>query len=229
MRNWGTIQLDPRKLLQWVDEDELLNVRKEFKFTKYMMGNDKSVIFNYTKTVNGIENVGLSRPNIRNSGNSEFKYDTRYIVKYFDSIVKNTNRSIEAAIAKHSLDLDGADYKSVATEIVEMHMYSPDKVMCMGNSYTDSRGRAISVSLSKVFSPIGYKDARALLIGPEVSLNDAAIDNVYLAVAELLSLKRDTVRQRVLAGMMACKAKTLPDLDLSTNEGFKGPLREDMA
>ena len=220
MRNWGTVQLDPSKLLQWVDKDTLLEVRKEFKYNKYIMTNQiYSDVYNKTKTSKGIQDVGLVRKGIAKSGNSEFKYDTTMIHKYLDAVVSFTTRSIEKAIAKHQIDIDGADYKSVSRSIVEMHMYSPEKRMTLGNSYTDSRGRAISTSLSKVFNPIGNKIARSLLIGPEVSLDENAIGEIYLAVAELLGLKRETIEQRKLAGMAACKAKTLPNLDISTEEG----------
>ena len=218
MRNWSTIQLDDSKLLKWVSKEELITIRKDFKFNKYKMSLRESKKVNLTKTPRGTLNVGISRPGIAKSGNCEFKYDTRFISKYYDALVLNTTKNIQKAIVKHQLDLDGADYKSVAIEILDYHLYSKDDTFTLGNSLSDSRGRAISESLSKVFNPIGYKDARALLIGPEGTLDEEGLNQVYLAVAELLGLKAKTLGERTELGYRATLSKDLLNLDLSNEE-----------
>jgi len=217
-RNWGTLQLDPSKLLNWVTSEELLEIRKEFKFTKYMMTDSVSKISRLTKTPRGIKDVGLYRPGTMKAGNSKFKYDTKYLTKYYETIVLNTTKSIRKAIDEHNLKLDGADYKSLSEEIIQMHMYSPNKVMTLGNSLSDSRGRAISSSLSKVFNPIGYKDARALLIGPECSLKFKGREQVYLFIAELLGYKPETSEEKAKLGEIAYNKRIIHSLDLSKED-----------
>jgi hypothetical protein len=226
-RNWGTIQLDSRKLLQWVSEDQLLAIRTEFKFMSYMMVGTTSTEAHKTKTPKGIMDVGITRRGIAKSGNSNFKYDTKYITKYFEGIVLNTTKSIRAAAEKHNLTIDGADYESVSRSIVEMHMYSEDKIMTMGDSLSDSRGRAISSSLSKVFNPIGYKDARALIVGPATSLGFSGYGQVYLFIAELLGCKTETIESKKAYGKLAYEGRSVHNLDL-TNEDDLADLHENI-
>lgn len=226
-RNWGTIQLDPSKLLKWVNEKELLEIRKEFKFSKYRMTNTTSTLSNLTSTVKGKIDTGLVRKGIAKSGNSNFKYDTKYIHKYYDAIVKNVTKSIDMAIDKHNLDLDGADYKSLSEEILQYHMYSPDSYMTMGDSYIDSRGRAISTALSKVFNPIGYKDARALIIGPSTTLGMSGKKQIFLFIAELLGAKTSNTVFKEVYGKHAYENRKLHDLDLD-NEDDRSELHENI-
>ena len=225
-RNWSTIQLNSNKLLNWVTKEELLEVRKEFKFNRYKMRDTKSSLVNIVKTPKGQLSTGLVRRGIAKSGNSKFRYDTKYLSMYRDEIIINTTKSIRAAAAQtkatydKDLVVDGADYESLSTEIVDYHMYSPDQTFTMGNSLIDSRGRAISTSLSKVFNPIGYKDARALLIGPEVSLGLAGYGQVFLFIAELLGDKPKTIKEKIHMGKLAYDNRTLNKLDLDTQEGL---------
>lgn len=221
MRNWSTIQLDATKLLKWVSEEELIEVRRIFKFNKYKMRHRASKRFNLTKTPNGRENVGLSRPGALKSGNNEFRYDVDYLHKYYDAILLNTTKGIQKAIDKHQLDLDGADYKTVAIEILNYHIYSGQDIYTLGANLTDSRGRAIVESLSKVFNPIGYKDARALIIGPEGTISDDEIEQIQLSVSELLGYRGTTIESRLQRGKDAIVNRELHDLDLNTEDGRK--------
>ena len=215
MRNWSTVMLDPSKLLKWVTEEELIVIRREFKFNKYKMTHRQSTKVNLTKTPKGTMKVGLSRPGIAKTGNHKFKYDTRYISKYYDALLLNTVKSIEKAIEKHQLVLDGADYRTVAVEILDFHLYSPDEEFTMGNSLSDSRGRAISECLSKVFNPVGYKDARSLLIGPLGYMSREDMNEVYLTIAELLGKKAKNLSAKSALGYEAYIDRTLHDLDLN--------------
>ena len=226
-RNWGTVQLDSTKLLQWISAEELLAIRVEFKFSGYMMDLSEVKDETLTKTPLGKKNIGIERPGTNKSGKSEFRYDTKYLAMYRNEIILNTTKGIRAAAEKHHLVIDGADYKSVSEEIIDMHMYSPDKVMNMGQNWTDSRGRAISSSLSKVFNPIGYKDARALLVGPNTALGLAGFSQVYLAVAELLGHKPDTIEEKIELGRSACTHRDLHDLDL-TKQSDRDELHENI-
>ena len=218
MRNWSTIALDPSKLLKWVDEDELIDIRRVFKFNRYKMVHKASEVVNLTKTPTGIKDVGLVRRGIAKSGNNEFKYDTDYLSKYYDAILLNTVKSIQKAIDKHQLDLDGADYKTVAMEILDYHLYSSDSTFTSGPSLSDSRGRAISSSLSKVFNYIGYKDARSLIIGPMGSLTDDSWNQIYLAIAELLGIKGKDWDTRIKQAKTAYGERRLHQLNLDSEE-----------
>ena len=217
MRNWSTIQLDEKKLLKWVSASELIDIRRDFKFNKYKMVHKGSKRTNLTKTTTGAKNVGLRRPGIAKSGNCEFKYDTDYISKYYEAIIKEVTKGIEKAIKKHQLMLDGADYKSVAIEIVDYHLYSKDDTYTMGNSWSDSRGRAISESLGKVFNIVGYKVARALIIGPQGSIDDC-MDDLYLSIAELAGKKAKSLTEKIELGKQCVVNRTLHKLDLSKEE-----------
>jgi len=205
-RNWGTIQLDSRKLLKWVSADELLDIRKEYKFKQYRM-----ILDTASKDLGDVE---LQRPGTAKCGTHKFKYDTKYLTKYYDYIVLNVAKGIQKAIDKHHLDLDGTDYKSLSEEILQFHMYSPDLDFSMGGAKKDSRGRAVSSGLSRVFNPIGYKDARALLVGPSTSLGISGKTQVYLFIAELLGYKPSTIEEKTELGKTAYKERIYHDLDL---------------
>jgi hypothetical protein len=116
---------------------------------------------------------------------------------------------------------DDVDYEAVSKAIVEFHMYTPEGEFTLGASMSDSRGRAISEALSKVFNPIGFKDARALLVGPERAISLQGHTQVYLAVAELLGDKSPTIKAKAAVGKKALRNKTLHTLDLTTEEGRK--------
>jgi len=138
------------------------------------------------------------------------------LTKYFDSIVLNTTKSIRALEKDLVIPEDGSDYKSISTSIVEFHMYPPEYRMTMGDSLTDSRGRAICSSLSKVFNPIGYKDARSHLVHPEgIRLGLKGLGNVFLFISELLGLKPETVEEKANMGRWAYEHRKLHKLDLS--------------
>lgn len=226
-RNWGTIQLDSRKLLTWVSERELLNIRTEFKFHKYMFKGSISSESHKTRTPKGIQDIGITRKGIARSGNTSFKFDTHYLNKYFDTIVLNTTKGIQKAIDKHHLQLDGADYKSISIELLNYHRYSPDSFYSLGDSLSDSRGRAISSSLSKVFNPIGYKDARALVVGPATTLGMSGKQQVYLFIAELLGYKTSTIEKKAELGKYAYNTRKLHNLDLA-NEDDRDDLHENI-
>lgn len=223
-RNWGTLQLDSRKLLQWVSKEELLNIRKEYKFGQYRMTLDTQ---QRDLGRRGATTIDLPRPGTAKCGTHTFKYDTKYLHRYYDSIVQNVTKGIQKAIEMHHLELDGADYKSISEEILQFHMYSPDQSFSMGASASDSRGRAISSGLSKVFNPIGYKDARALLIGPTTSLGISGKNQVFLFIAELLGYKPSTIEEKTQLGLQAYKNRTLHTLDL-TDEDDRAELHENI-
>ena len=139
-------------------------------------------------------------------------------MKYEDAIVLNVTKGIK----KMDLDIDIAEYSNVAKGVIDTCICK-DKEYCMNGSISDSRGRNIFKGLSKIFNPVGFKDARALLVIEPKSLGITGMYAVEEFVAELLGIKCDTKEERRTAGRQAIVDKTLHTLDLSTVEG-----REDL-
>jgi hypothetical protein len=89
------------------------------------------------------------------------------MLEYRDVIQKNLTKSMDKiAELCPNLRHDSASYDTISVEILEYYLDSND-TYTRGNNYNDSRGRAISESLSKVGNPISCKDFRALIVLPE--------------------------------------------------------------
>lgn len=227
-RHWAEISLNESKLLTMVDAEDLIRVRTERKFNKYKLGNSSSNKSNLTRLNGTLTKTGLKRSGFAKAGQSRFKYDTDMMLKYREAIVLNTTKSIRKIEKKHHLVIDGADYKSISEELIDYHLYSPDSEFKLGVNFNDSRGRAISSALAKVFNPIGFKDARALLITPErVIPNDRKIirqftQAIYLFIAELNGIRRCKSKlEKAKIGRHQFKQRMFPTVDLSTEKGRK--------
>ncbi len=221
------------KLIDYLDKDDLIAIRRDMKFADYRMVNDTTIHSGKKTRQNGTTHAtGLIRNGFAKSGTAAFKYDTATLHKYYDAIIANTTKGM----AKIAIDMakrgkflveDGADYTSISKEIIDFHMYSADEQFTLGANYNDSRGRAISSSLARIFNPIGFKDARALLIQvPAISvLPEEVIDTkfaVYLFIAELLGIKEaDSEDAKASFGYESYVARTLPELDLSIEHDRK--------
>lgn len=225
-RHWAEISINRSKLETIITPDELIELRKERKFNKYQMKCDTKLHSSIKTKINGkAKDTGLSRLGFAKAGTHKFKYDTSYIYKYYDAIVANVTKSIRKIENIHTLIEDGADYKSISIELVDYHMYSPDQEFTLGANFNDSRGRAISSALSKVFNPIGFKDARALIVTP---VRHIPVDNkivrqftkaVYLFIAELHSFRiSGSEVAKAKFGRQAYLDRVLPELDLSIDD-----------
>ena len=107
--------------------------------------------------------------------------------EYKEHIVRNTNKGMTKMREQYNVSVDDASYDNICEAIIE-HMIDHQEMYSQGNSFSDSRGRAIKESLGKVANPIGFKDFRSLLTIPEnikFTMDDQAIKNVYLFIAEL--------------------------------------------
>ena len=226
-RHWAEVHLKLDKVLEYITENTLLDIRKEVKFNRYKLLNNPATNPNITKQNGKKRDTGLVREGFMRSGNIQFKYDTDKLYKYFDAIVMNVTKSMRLYDLENNTDstIDEASYASIAKEIVEYHMYSPDEKFTLGENYNDSRGRAISTALQRVFNPITFKDARALLLfdKPQLITNmDNYLKAMYLFVAELHGVKRiKSENAKLLRGMHLYKKRELPNLDLNTEEGRK--------
>lgn len=166
-RNWGEISLNEDKLLQYVSPDELAQIRAYNKFNLYIL-EDKESTRTTTVRLNGrTTETGLVREGFQLAGNVKFKYDTKSMYKYKDSIGRNLTKSMDKIKEYYpQMRSDQATYDNISIDILNYHM-NADLAFTRGNNDSDSRGRAISSSLAKVANPISCKDFRALLVIPE--------------------------------------------------------------
>ena len=220
-RNWAEIHLNDAKLDKYVTPSEILSMRQYSKFTKYILGSEVKETHNLTKTSKGVKDVGLIRKGQTKASSNMFKFDTAMLFKYFDEIVLEVTKGIRALELDYGIFADNVDYESISTQIVEHHLYSPDTEFCLGGHISDSRGRAVSKALSKVFNPIGFKVARALLLIEPKPLGLGNHSEVYLAISELLGYKPSTVEDKIAMGEAAYARRAFHTLDLTTEEGRK--------
>ncbi len=167
-RNWAEANLKEEKLLQYVPQLDLERIRATFKFSKYISSSDESTKSTATRLNGKVMNTGIVREGFMKAGNTKYQLATEYIDDYYDVIKLNCTKSMDK-IAKLCPNLrhDRASYDTISVEILNYHQYHRNETFTRGNNYNDSRGRAISSGLSKVFNPISNKDARSLLVIPE--------------------------------------------------------------
>lgn len=218
-KNWSEIELNESKLLQFVSKEILDNIRRSFKFNKYRMTNTTSTKYNVTKLLGKKQDTGLERKGFSRAGNSKFSYDTKYIEFYRDAIELNLTKSMrELGIDAEEFN-DDIDYASVSKEILDFHIENPNAVFTTGENINDSRGRAISSALSKVFNPISSKDARSLIvIEDDRDFDDSHLEPVYLFIAELIGNKQKTMALKALEGKRCYEDRELHSLDLVTKQ-----------
>jgi len=166
-RNWAEASLNEAKLLEYCTPNELESVRAFHKFKQYRLTNEKSTLVSATRINGRTRNTGLLRTGFMKAGNTKFSYDQQTMVDYSDTIQRNLTKSMDKiAELCPNLRHDRASYDTISIDILNYHL-STTETFTRGNSYNDSRGRAISSSLSKVANPISCKDFRALLVIPE--------------------------------------------------------------
>lgn len=168
-RNWAEANLLESKLYTWVTQTELAQIRATFKFSKYISRSEASTKASATRLNGKTQNTGLIREGFMKSGNTKYQFDTDYITDYYDVIRANATKSmdkVKAIIHASGGEFvsDQATYDTISVDILEYHTQHKHEQFSRGDNYNDSRGRAISSGLSKVFNPISNKDARALLI-----------------------------------------------------------------
>lgn len=224
-RNWSEARLNEDKLLTIVTPDELASIRAKSKFIDYLPACNKASNRTTTVRVNGKSKAtGIVRKGFALASRTQYYYDTRYLQKYQEAITLNVNKGMSKVRDLYpEIASDDASFDAVCTRIVD-HLATNPCVFNQGGNTSDSRGRAIKDSLSKVGNPIGYKDFRALLTIPADVRNVATPEGesaVYLFIAELLGLRKayDSVSHKEQLGREAYQARSLLDLDLDTEDG----------
>lgn len=164
IRNWAEGNINENWLLEHVTQDELMSVRVHNKFRHYIMDDEESDVTQCDIVrVNGKEKrTGLSTPATQLTGNIPFKFDTEKMAEYRHLIERNVTKGMDKMAELVEFRSNQATYDTISRQIVEYYLEN-DGQYRRGQSYLDSRGRAISESLSKVGNPIGYKDFRALI------------------------------------------------------------------
>ena len=211
--------------MEFISADELTSYRKSAKFAKYMPTVSFEDTSKLTKQGRVIADTGLTRKGFTLSGQTLYRYDTVMMEKYFDAILANTIRGMEKQAEKYpDIAEDRANYGQISYEILQTIMDNPTREYNMEGSYSDSRGRAIMVGLKRVFNPIGYKDARALLRFKPIEItvdNIQALDDIYLFIAELVGNKVSSWTAKIEEGMRCYQERVLPELDLTNEDDLK--------
>ena len=163
-RNWAEMHLNEDKLLEFVSQSDLEQIRAFNKHRQYLPSHELSTIDNLTRINGKTRNTGLIRTGFMKAGNSQYRYDTQMMQDYSFIIQANLTKSMDKIAQLHpNMRHDRASYDTISVEIFD-HLVQSDETYTRGNNYSDSRGRAISSALSKVANPISQKDFRALLI-----------------------------------------------------------------
>jgi hypothetical protein len=200
--NYGQIKIREEKLLEYLSKEELLTIMRAYKFSHYIMTNTQSDTIDRVK-VNGVyKPTGLTRKGFMKAGNTRFSLETKILHKYLKRIadyeLSNLTPSNKEVTYQEMIDL------CMVYSGMEGEEYT------LGSNTSDSRGRSIFSCTSKVFNPIGYKSARALLTCPEQPLTVYGYNAVCTAISVLLGFKTYTVESRIKAGESAYLNRYLP-------------------
>lgn len=163
--HWASIGINVKKLLSFITEAELLALSVQYKKHRYTLDIRKSTATDKVKVGKNIKTTGLVREGFAKAGNTQFGYDTGMMQKYHDVLSRNLTKGMEKV--RHSrpnMKTEHNDYDVISLQILDNHISNPTSTYTTGTNINDSRGRAISQGLKKVFNPIGNKDARALLV-----------------------------------------------------------------
>jgi len=164
-RKWADVELCTSKLLEFVTADELEEIKAEYKYERYILGCDKSTKSTMVRQNGETKHTGLERKGFMAAGNTQFGFDVDMLKKYESTVVSNLTKSMDKVRHMYpEMKTTDSSYDEVSKGIYEWHTNNPLEVFTTGENINDSRGRAISSCLSKVFNPISNKDARACLV-----------------------------------------------------------------
>jgi len=202
--NWAEAILLESKLLEYVEADKLVSVRKYFKFSKYILKMEETAKRDDLTRVNGkAKRTGLVRPGFTATANTVFNFDTIMMKAHRAGVIQLVNKGIDKMAEEYpAIYKDLANYGSISEEIVDHYIYS-NSSYTSGSRYSDTRGRNIAGYLNKVGNPVGFKVMRALLVINRKERNKATADglnNKYLFIAELLGFKTGTAEDKINIG-----------------------------
>ena len=210
------------KLHSYIDPSLLEEIRRAKKFKLYLPKVDlniDSTKVGLVKSNRKVSETGLQRPGFAKSSRTQYYYDTATLTANYDAVVRNTNKGMTKVRESYpSMSASIADYDSLSVDVVN-HIIAENPMMDLGESWLDSRGRAIKGALSKVANPIGYKDFRALLTIPADKRDvatEAGVTAINLFIAELNGWKANrgngsTVEDKATFGKQCYESRTLPE------------------
>ena len=226
-RKYASIAINNRTMLQFVGSIvKLIEYRQLAKLDRYMPRYIEEIQpANLVKTSSDIKPTGLVRNGFAKSANITYTYDIPMLNKYYDAILLNTQKSMRKIADKYPYVLEDSSGYAEISELVLAEITNDTYAKYnLEANVSDQRGRSIYTALKRVFNPVGYKDARALMrISPRtITISDReAIEAIYSAIAELSGFKRNRYITKTLAGMVAYRRKDLPQLDLATEDDRK--------
>ena len=203
--NYATINFNADKLLKWLTQDEINQMKFQHKTGHYRMTKAKSFLHSTVKINNTRMETGLVREGFCKAGNNEFSYDTRYISMYPAEIAHNIDKA-------YNIGVKEITYNEVVKDLAEYYGKVAD-TFTLGNNLIDSRGRSIFQCSKRVFNPVSHKDARASLICPSQKLTKDGFDAIYAAVAELNGYRGKNYEDKVKNGISMYINREMPDIE----------------
>jgi len=164
-RRWASLEINTDKLLEYVTEDELEQVKAERKYDKYLLERKQAKASTLVRQNGETKRTGLKRTGFRDAGNTQFGYDMNALSKYEKAVKLNLTKSMDK-IRKDYPEMKSSDssYDNVSVAIYDWHCNNQLETFTTGDNINDSRGRAISDGLRKVANPISSKDFRSALV-----------------------------------------------------------------
>lgn len=164
-RKWASVELNTDKLYEFVDPDELQDIRTKHKYKKYLLECKDAKASTLVRQNGKTKRTGLVRTGFRDAGNTQFGYDMAKLEKYEDAVKLNLTKSMDKIRQYYpEMSSDSASYDAVSCGIFDWHNQNRMETYTTGDSISDSRGRAISQALTKVANPISSKDFRSALV-----------------------------------------------------------------
>lgn len=203
--NYATIEFEANKLLKWLTQDEVNQMKFQHKTGHYRMKNSKSTLSKLVKIGNTRKETGLVREGFMKAGNNKFSYDCKYIKEYIPYIAYNIDKAYNVGVKEIT-------YNEVVHDLTEYYAKVNDE-FTLGNNLIDSRGRSIFQCSKRVFNPVSHKDARASLICPSKPLTKEGFDAVYAAIAELNGYRGKNYHDKVKNGISMYLTREMPCIE----------------
>ena len=164
-RKWISIELNNDKLLEYVTVDELITIKVEYKYKKYVLDCKEARASELVRQNGKTKRTGLVRKGFRDAGNTQFGYDMAKLSEYEDAVKANLTKSMDKVREFYpEMQSEEYSYDKVSVGIYDWHYDNQYETFTTGENINDSRGRAISQSLRKVANPISSKDFRSALV-----------------------------------------------------------------
>lgn len=166
--HWSELRINEAKIVELVGEEELLQLRITEKTKSYQpKWHEATGIDNLVRQNGKTKRTGLVRKGFAAAAETQFYYDSAKLNENLEAVISNVNRGMRMCRElRHTIAITEADYDSIADAVVRSLANSP-QLLNLGDSISDSRGRAIKKAVSTVANPIGYKDFRALITIPK--------------------------------------------------------------